>query len=310
VARDNGLPDIVRDGTEAVELIQASPLAEVRRRFLTCIMEGTRPVTHLGEGLAVLRVLETMSAAMLKDKDKALAPCPVRGEPILADVVPPEFGYKVHETAEIHPSATIGSGTQIWNFSRVLRGANIGEHCILGQGVMVGHEVTIGDRCKIQNNVSVYNGVTLEDGVFCGPSCVFTNVLTPRAEIERKSEFLKTPVRRGATIGANATIICGVELGEYSMIGAGAVVTKSVPPYALVAGNPSRQIGWVSAAGERLGPELTCPRTGEQYLLEGEHLVPVKPGQEMTHPGSEAQSGPLKDTPVAAIPSSISRLNR
>jgi acetyltransferase-like isoleucine patch superfamily enzyme len=157
-------------------------------------------------------------------------------------------------------------GSKIWHFSHILKGSKIGRNCIVGQNVMIGPDVTIGDTCKIQNNVSIYKGVTLEDGVFCGPSCVFTNVNTPRAEIERKDEFLPTRVRCGVTIGANATIVCGVDLGEYSTIGAGAVVTKDVPAFALVAGVPARRIGWVSRTGDRLGADLVCPRTGTRYV--------------------------------------------
>jgi UDP-2-acetamido-3-amino-2,3-dideoxy-glucuronate N-acetyltransferase len=173
----------------------------------------------------------------------------------------------VHESAYIDQPSEIGAGTKIWHFAHILPGTRIGRNCVLGQNVMAGPNVSIGDGCKIQNNVALYRGVTLEDDVFCGPSCVFTNVLTPRAGVERKSEFLQTRVGRGATIGANATIVCGHTLGEYSMVAAGAVVTKDVPPFALVAGVPARQIGWVSRAGERLDENLVCPRTGERYRL-------------------------------------------
>lgn len=188
----------------------------------------------------------------------------------------------VHETAIVHESAyvdepsTVGPGTRIWHFAHVLPHTSIGANCVLSQNTMVGPYVTVGDNCKIQNNVSVYKGVTLEDGVFCGPSCVFTNVLTPRADVERKNEFGETRVGRGATIGANATIICGNQLGEYSMVAAGAVVTKDVPAYALVAGVPARRIGWVSRTGDRLASDLVCPRTGERYQEINGTLVPVK----------------------------------
>ena len=144
---------------------------------------------------------------------------------------------------------------------------------------MIGPDVVIGDKCKVQNNVSIYKGVTLEDGVFCGPSCVFTNVNTPRAEIERKDEFLATRVRRGVTIGANATMVCGIELGQYSTIGAGAVVTKDVPAFALVAGVPARRIGWVSHTGDRLGPDLVCPRTGCRYVETGPDRLEEQQGK-------------------------------
>lgn len=171
----------------------------------------------------------------------------------------------IHESAYIDEPVSIGARTKIWHFVHILPNTTIGEDCVLGQNVMAGPHVTIGNRCKIQNNVAIYKGVNLEDGVFCGPSCVFTNVLTPRAEIERKDEFKPTHVGRGATIGANATIICGNQLGAYCIVAAGAVVTHDVPDFALVAGVPARQIGWVSRSGERLDKTLICPRTGERY---------------------------------------------
>lgn len=171
----------------------------------------------------------------------------------------------VHESAYVDDGVTLGAGTKIWHFAHLLPGTNIGRNCSIGQNVMIGPDVTVGDNCKVQNNVALYKGVELEQGVFCGPSCVFTNVLNPRAEVERKDEFRPTKVRRGATIGANATIVCGNELGEYCLIAAGAVVTKSVPSYALMAGVPARRIGWVSRAGEILDKSLVCPRTGERY---------------------------------------------
>ena len=182
-------------------------------------------------------------------------------------------GAFVHESAWVDAGASIGAGTRIWHFVHVLPGTVIGQNCVLGQNVMAGPDVSIGNGCKIQNNVALYLGVVLEDDVFCGPSCVFTNVLTPRAHVERKNEFAPTLVRRGATIGANATIVCGNTLGAYCMIAAGAVVTKDVPDFALMAGVPARRIGWVSRSGERLGPDLTCPRTGERYRQVGETLT-------------------------------------
>lgn len=184
--------------------------------------------------------------------------------------------YFVHESAYVDEPSQIGRGTKIWHFTHVLPNTIIGENCVLGQNVVVGPDVRIGNNCKIQNNVSLYNGVELGDGVFCGPSCVFTNVLTPRAEIERKDEFKATPVGQGATIGANATIVCGYRIGRYAMVAAGAVVTHDVPDYALVAGVPARQIGWVSRTGERMDDSLICPRTGEAYAFDpdGDGLIP------------------------------------
>jgi UDP-2-acetamido-3-amino-2,3-dideoxy-glucuronate N-acetyltransferase len=180
--------------------------------------------------------------------------------------------FFAHRSAIIDEGAMVGVGTKIWHFCHVMTGSTIGEKCVLGQNVAVGPDATIGNGCKIQNNVSVYKGVTLEDDVFCGPSAVFTNVLTPRAFVERKDEFRPTLVKRGASIGANATIVCGVVIGEYAMIGAGAVVTKDVPPHALVVGTPARFLSWVSRTGERLGDDLVCPRTGERYARDGEVL--------------------------------------
>ncbi len=176
----------------------------------------------------------------------------------------------VHESSYVDEGAEVGEGTHIWHFCHVLAGARIGRDCTIGQNVMIGEGVQIGDRCKIQNNVSVYPGVTLADGVFCGPSAVFTNVVNPRAEVERKDEFRPTPVGRGATIGANATVVCGHEIGEYALIGAGAVVTDDVLPHALVVGVPARRIGWVSHDGEVLGDDLVCPRSGRRYKENAE----------------------------------------
>ncbi len=179
----------------------------------------------------------------------------------------------IHETAIIDDGATVEDGAKVWHFVHVLSRTTIGAGSVLGQNVMAGPDVTIGKGCKIQNNVALYKGVTLEDDVFCGPSCVFTNVLTPRAFVERKDEFAATLVRKGATIGANATVVCGNTIGRYAMIGAGAVVTKDVPDHALVVGNPARHIGWVSRTGDRLDDSLICPRTGEAYRFSENGLV-------------------------------------
>jgi len=180
-----------------------------------------------------------------------------------ASVASPE---KVHETAYIDGDVTIGEGTSIWHFSHILSRVNIGKNCTISQNVMIGPDVEIGNNCKIQNNISLYKGVRLEDGVFCGPSCVFTNVNSPRAEVEKKNEFLETNVGRGASIGANATIVCGNSLGEYCFIGAGAVVTRDVPAHALMVGVPAVQRGWVSHHGEILDETLICPVTGDRYV--------------------------------------------
>jgi UDP-2-acetamido-3-amino-2,3-dideoxy-glucuronate N-acetyltransferase len=179
--------------------------------------------------------------------------------------------YQAHETAIIDEGCTIGDGTRIWHFSHIMTGCTIGQSCTIGQNVVVSPQVVLGNRVKVQNNVSVYTGVTCGDDVFLGPSCVFTNVINPRSAISRKHQFRPTFVEKGASIGANATIICGCRIGAYSMIGAGAVVTKDVPPYALVVGNPSRQIGWVSEYGHRLDFDddgvAVCPEGDAIYHL-------------------------------------------
>jgi UDP-2-acetamido-3-amino-2,3-dideoxy-glucuronate N-acetyltransferase len=185
----------------------------------------------------------------------------------------PIDGKAVHPSAIVDDGAVLGPGTRVWHFAHVCGGARIGAGCSLGQNVFVGNDVVIGDRVKIQNNVSVYDAVTLEDEVFCGPSMVFTNVYNPRAGIVRKDQYRRTLVRRGASIGANATIVCGVTIGSYAFIGAGAVVKHDVPDFALMAGVPARQVGWISRFGERLplplagNGEAVCPHTGESYLL-------------------------------------------
>jgi len=181
--------------------------------------------------------------------------------------------YFVHESSYIDENVVIGRGTKIWHFSHVLGNTKIGENCSLGQNVVVGPNVVIGNNVKIQNNVSVYDGVTIEDGVFCGPSCVFTNVNNPRSEINRKEEFRTTIVRKGASIGANATIVCGNDLGEYCFVAAGAVVTKEVPPFALVAGAPARRIAWMSRAGGKLQDDLVCPIDGTKYRYVGNNRI-------------------------------------
>lgn len=189
------------------------------------------------------------------------------------------MSYACHDSAIVDDGATIGEGSRVWHFVHVCGGARIGKRVSLGQNVFVGNRVVIGDDCKIQNNVSVYDNVTIEDGVFCGPSMVFTNVVNPRSLVERKDEYRDTLVRRGASLGANCTLVCGVTVGEFAFVGAGAVVNRDVADYALVAGVPARQIGWMSRFGERLDlplegdGEATCPHTGDRYTLSGGRLT-------------------------------------
>ena len=179
----------------------------------------------------------------------------------------------IHDSSYIDEEVSIGEGTKIWHFSHILSNSKIGNNCSLGQNVVVGPNVNIGNNVKIQNNVSVYDGVTIEDDVFCGPSCVFTNVINPRSSVSRKEEFRKSNIGKGASIGANATIICGNDLGNYCFIAAGATVTKTVPNFAIMAGTPARRIGWMSKAGSRLESDLVCPIDKSKYFLESENKL-------------------------------------
>jgi UDP-2-acetamido-3-amino-2,3-dideoxy-glucuronate N-acetyltransferase len=181
-------------------------------------------------------------------------------------------GVFVHPSAIVDDNVSIGRGTKIWHFSHMLSNSNIGENCNIGQNVVIGPDVDIGMGCKIQNNVSVYKGITLQDGVFCGPSMVFTNIYNPRAEIGKMDQVRPTLVKRGATIGANATVVCGVTLGRYCFIGAGAVVNKNIPDFALVVGNPAKQIGWACECGERLADDLECVACGKKFEKKQDSL--------------------------------------
>lgn len=190
------------------------------------------------------------------------------------------MSYFAHETAIIDNGCEIGDETKIWHFSHIMSGCKIGQGCNIGQNVVVSPQVQLGNQVKIQNNVSVYTGVICEDDVFLGPSMVFTNVINPRSHVSRKHEYARTIVRQGASIGANATVVCGNEIGKYALIGAGAVITKPVKPYALVVGNPARQTGWVSEYGHKLRFDengmAVCPETGQIYQLEQENVLRVK----------------------------------
>ncbi len=242
-----------------VQIDQAEPLKLECAHFIESVVNGHQPKTDGREGLRVLEVLSQAQQSLGVDAKGGMH----------LSAHQQKTGGLVHETAVLDEGCVIGEGTRIWHFSHILKNARIGKNCTIGQNVMIGPDVQIGNACKIQNNVSVYPGVTLEDGVFCGPSMVFTNVINPRAEIERKSEFKSTLVKRGATIGANATIVCGVEIGRYAFIGAGAVVTHDVEDYALIVGNPGHQAGYVCACGVKL-PEggwkdTTCSKCSSRY---------------------------------------------
>ncbi len=245
-----------------VEVEQDEPLRAECAHFLHCIATRQPPRTDGNEGLRVLRLLNCSQQSLEQERKVSLADSPRN-----------EQNYFLHETAVVDDNVEIGEGSKIWHFSHILSGSIIGRTCNIGQNVVVGPKVRIGNGCKIQNNVSVYEGVTLEDDVFCGPSMVFTNVINPRASISRKHEYALTIVRKGATLGANCTIVGDVVIGEYAFIGAGAVVVRDVPAYALMVGNPARQIGWMSRFGNRLDLPLSgdalcsCPDTGDRYEL-------------------------------------------
>ena len=258
----DGKPEPNLADAKAVEVTEDEPLKLECQHFLDCILSGDRPRTDGEEGVRVLRVLDAAERSMSSGQTIATGASRTG--------MKKERRVFVHETAVVDQPSEIGEGTKVWHFSHILKGTKIGKQCNFGQNVMVGPDVTIGDNCKVQNNVSIYEGVTLEDDVFCGPSMVFTNVYNPRADVARMDELRETLVKRGATIGANATIVCGITLGEYSLIAAGAVVNRDVPPHAMVAGVPAKRIGWVSHAGEPLGEDLVCSRTGRRYRQKGE----------------------------------------
>jgi len=226
------------------------------------VQHRKQPLTDGHEGLRVLKILQSAEDS-LKGKISSIAHPSKTLES-------PSPSYFVHESAYIDEGAEIGEGTKIWHFSHVLKGSKIGHDCIIGQNIAIGPDVIIGDRCKIQNNVSLYKGVIIEDEVFCGPSCVFTNVYNPRAFIERKKEYRHTLVKRGATIGANATVVCGITIGKYAMVGAGAVIKTDVPDYAVVVGVPAKQIAWTCKCGTTLkfnNGHASCSYCNSEYAL-------------------------------------------
>lgn len=257
----NGMPEPEKADPVFIPLQEEEPLKKECAHFIECVKDNRIPITDGNEGLKVLRVLEKATNSLKKETHAAKISS-------FKDVY-------IHESSYVDEPVEIGKGSKIWHFSHILGHVKIGNNCIIGQNVMIGPYVTVGNNCKIQNNVSLYKGVVLEDSVFCGPSCVFTNVNTPRADIERKDVFLETYVEKGVTIGANATIVCGNRLGKHSLIAAGAVITKDVKPHALMAGVPAKQIGWVSHAGEVLGADLVCPREKRKYHIQNESLKEI-----------------------------------
>ena len=257
----NRIPTAVKADAEVVALDDREPLRAECQHFLDSVQNRTTPVSDGAEGLRVLRVLDACQRALLNDG--------VTLEPLTASKKK-ELPYFVHESAYADEGAEIGARTKIWHYSHVMKGARIGERCVIGQNVNVDGGTIIGNNVKIQNNVSVYTGAVIEDDVFLGPSCVLTNVTNPRSQVIRHSLYETTRLKRGCTIGANATIVCGTAIGRYAFVGAGSVVTRSVPDFALVVGNPARQVGWMSRHGHRLGTPnsdgiMQCPESGYRY---------------------------------------------
>ena len=264
---------------ERVDIPEDEPLKYECQHFLDCISTGTQPITDGNEGLSVLKILNASQASLNNygrkvylSMDSSPAASPSDSFPAAVD--PDIF---IHATVDIDDNVRIGKNTKIWHFSHILSDSTVGASCNIGQNVVIGPEVTIGNGCKIQNNVSVFKGVTLEDDVFCGPSIVFTNIYNPRAAIRKMDQVRPTLVKKGATIGANATIVCGTTLGRYCFIGAGAVVNKNVPDHGLVVGNPARQIGWACVCGDRLTEDLECLNCGSRYTKQPEGLAPLNP---------------------------------
>ena len=282
----NNMPVPTKADPERVDIVQEEPLHQECQHFLDCIKNGTKPLTDGEEGLRVLRILNASQASLNSngrkialgvnsDKSQVTSSSGYSGFDSSPVTRYSQTGVFIHDTAVIDDNVTIGSGTKIWHFSHVLSGSKIGEKCNFGQNVVVGPDTIIGKNCKIQNNVSVFKGITLEDGVFCGPSMVFTNIYNPRAEIGKMDQVRPTLVRKGATIGANATIVCGTTLGRYCFIGAGALVNKNVSDHALVVGNPAKQIGWTCKCGERLSDDLECISCDKKYIEGQDGLQPI-----------------------------------
>jgi predicted dehydrogenase/acetyltransferase-like isoleucine patch superfamily enzyme len=257
---------------KVIDIKETEPLAHECQTFLACISEGKQPITDGNEGLRVLKVLNSSQSSLNQDGIKVIlnhkAALPVHQQqksPNLSEEKQTGSNVFIHPSAIVDDKVSIGDNTKIWHFTHVINGSKIGKNCNIGQNVVIGPDVSIGNQCKIQNNVSVYKGVTLEDDVFCGPSMVFTNVYNPRAFIKRMDEIKPTLIKKGASIGANATIVCGTTIGRYAFVGAGCVVKKDVDDYSMVAGNPARQIGWICQCGCKLDKKNTCSACGNKY---------------------------------------------
>jgi len=279
----NNMPVPTKADPERVHIDRQEPLQEACKHFIGCMSNHTQPQTDGREGLKVLEILNASQTSLNNHgrkielghaADLASQTTPFKSRTPRDELRANAQGAFIHPTAIIDENIRIGRGAKIWHFSHVLSNSRIGRNCSIGQNVVIGPDVTIGNGCKIQNNVSIYKGVTLEGGVFCGPSMVFTNIYNPRAEIGKMDQVRPTLVKKGATIGANATIICGVTLGRYCFIGAGAVVSKNISEYALVVGNPARQIGWACECGERLPDDLECLACGKRYMKSAHGLAP------------------------------------
>ena len=271
---ENNIPVPAKAKPERLEITQAEPLRLECEHFLHCMGNGCQPVTDGREGLQVLKVLNAAQRSLdsgahksqpFENHRKSAADRSAPKDHPISSGQPNPLSYFVHETAVIDANCEIGAGSKIWHFSHVLSNSHVGEKCNIGQNVVIGPDVKIGNSCKIQNNVSVYKGVTLEDGVFCGPSMVFTNIYNPRAEISKMDQVRPTLVKHGATLGANCTIVCGVSIGRYAFVGAGSVVNRNVQDYALIVGNPAKQIGWMCECGERLTEDLECTVCDKRY---------------------------------------------
>ncbi len=253
---------------QCIKVTQDEPLRAECLHFLECISSRNKPRTDGQEGLRVLQVLNACQSSMEEEKKISIS-----------NIEKTEQSYFSHESAIIDSDVIIGNNSKIWHFSHVISNSKIGSHCNIGQNVVIGPNVIIGDGCKIQNNVSVYEGVTLEHNVFCGPSMVFTNVYNPRCEFPRKNQYVEILVKEGATLGANCTIVGGVTIGRYAFVGAGAVINKDVPDFALMVGVPAKQVGWMSRFGERLSLPISgegedeCPHTGEKYVLKDGNVL-------------------------------------